>query len=268
MSGAVLVLAPHQDDEILMCAGVLSAAAARGDATHVCVLTNGEYCADADAGIRSEETVAAMTSIGVPAENIHFLGFADTGMKYAISFLWRLWHAPDDEVIPSRWNRTETWNPRGDYAMQRRGSHSPYTRAGFLRDLCDMIKEVLPDEIFVTASCDLHGDHAAAGLFAREAVKQVRAAHPDWQPKLYEYLVHTEDEFAWPNRSGGTFHCPDDIKALGLDWSHRECRPLPPGFAAEKRPLIESYVSQCPEKYENYLLSFSKDEEIFWKVTL
>lgn len=269
MNDSILILAPHQDDEILMCAGVLYAAVQRGADARVCLLTNGEYCADADAAVRADETCAALARLGVPEERVSFLGYADTGMKPEISFLWRLWNDRNGVTLPSRWGHTETWNPRGDYAMARRGAHSPYTRAAFLADLCAVIEDALPDEIFVTASSDLHGDHAAAGLFAREAVQKVCESHPGWSPRLYEIPVHTAEEPEWPPREGSVFTCPADIDALGLDWDARERRPLPDGFtAADKLVLINSYISQKPESPDHHLRSFAKDEEIFWPVKL
>ena len=265
---SVLVLAPHEDDEILMSAGILRSAVERGDEARVCMLTNGDYESEELAAVRADETCAALARLGVEADHIDFLGYADTGMAKEISFLWRLWEDQSGVTLSSRWGRTETWSPRGDWAMRRRGCHSPYTRAAFFSDLCDVLEDMLPDEIFVTAACDYHGDHAAADLFAREAISKVRENHPGWQPRLYEYPVHTADELAWPNRDGGFFTCPEDIEALGLDWNARERRMQPAGSAAEKRELINSYASQDPGAYENYLLAFAKNEEIFWPVTL
>ena len=69
----VLCLAPHPDDELIACGGMLAAHAARGDAVRVLVLTR-----DADAVVakqREGECEAGLRSLGV--EEVRFLDHAD-----------------------------------------------------------------------------------------------------------------------------------------------------------------------------------------------
>lgn len=261
---SILVIAPHEDDETIMCAGTLRRAAQGGEAAHVCFMTNGEYTSDDDAAIRMKESLAALAALGLPESASIFLGYADTGMPYTESFLYRLYH---EETIPSRAGHTETWLPLGkqEYRMQKSGTHSPYTRASVLRDLQDIIEELLPSEILMPAACDLHGDHAAASEFTQEALRAVQKAHAGYAPALLEYLVHTPMEAVWPSRTETFFSPPP--QEFAPPWNTSEVRPLPAGFTArDKYELLSLYKSQHPLAYDGFLLAFAKADELLYRL--
>lgn len=81
----VLVLAPHPDDEVFGCAGLMARQAGEGRAPHVAVMTAGGGSHRGCCGATEQEigtrrrrlTVEALTGLGVPGENVHFLDFAD-----------------------------------------------------------------------------------------------------------------------------------------------------------------------------------------------
>ena len=168
-SRRILLLAPHQDDECLQTAGIIYQAAHSGAHVSVCFATNGEYASEADAAVRAAESRSVLAALGVPAEQIYFLGYPDTGMPYEESFLRRLYDGC--RVSASRWGRTETWRPDGqDFHFMRSGCHGTYTAASVLRDLSDVLALVNPDTVYVTAPGDCHGDHDALGRFTTQAV--------------------------------------------------------------------------------------------------
>ena len=96
--GKIMVIVPHQDDELLLTAGVLYSAAHAGLNPHVVMVTNGDYgCRDHSVGYaRLRETLAGAEMLGVPAEQVTFLGYADTGMPRAESFLAGLYDETDE----------------------------------------------------------------------------------------------------------------------------------------------------------------------------
>ena len=79
--GKIMVIVPHQDDELLLTAGVLYAAAQAGQKPHVVMVTNGDYgCHDHTVGYaRLSETLAGVEMLGVPNEQVTFLGYAAAG---------------------------------------------------------------------------------------------------------------------------------------------------------------------------------------------
>lgn len=83
--GRVLVMAPHPDDEVFGCGGLIATLCAEGHAPHVVVLTGGGgshrgCCPTPETEIvkaRRELTRRAMTLLGLPDGNLHQLDFTD-----------------------------------------------------------------------------------------------------------------------------------------------------------------------------------------------
>lgn len=83
--GKVLILAPHPDDEVFGCGGLISRLVIEGNAPHIVILTGGECshtdcCNTPKADIvkaRRGLTRKAAEALGLPNCNIHELNFAD-----------------------------------------------------------------------------------------------------------------------------------------------------------------------------------------------
>lgn len=233
-SRRILLLAPHQDDECLQTAGIIYQAAHSGAHVSVCFATNGEYASEADAAVRTAESRSVLAALGVPAEQIYFLGYPDTGMPYEESFLRQLYDGC--RVSASRWGRTETWRPDGqDFHFMRSGCHSTYTAASVLRDLSDVLALVNPDTVYVTAPGDCHGDHDALGRFTTQAV-----AAMENPPALYYYLIHADRTDIWPERDAERFRLPPMAADHPLLRCAAERRPLPDGFSTRGKIQLDS----------------------------
>ena len=69
----VMVIAPHPDDEALFASGIIHSAVLAGKNVKVVILTNGD-CDSHDIGpTRQQETVTAMTRLGLSANDVIFL---------------------------------------------------------------------------------------------------------------------------------------------------------------------------------------------------
>lgn len=161
--------------------------------------TNGEYASEADAAVRTAESRSVLAALGVPAEQIYFLGYPDTGMPYEESFLRQLYDGC--RVSASRWGRTETWRPDGqDFHFMRSGCHSTYTAASVLRDLSDVLALVNPDTVYVTPPATATAIMTPLGRFTTQAV-----AAMENPPALYYYLIHADRTDIWPERDAERF---------------------------------------------------------------
>lgn len=86
--GALLVVAPHQDDETLACGGLIALKRRRGAAVKVVFITDGRASHRGQAlisetaltNIRREEAVAALAKLAVLPADIVFLGLPDQGL--------------------------------------------------------------------------------------------------------------------------------------------------------------------------------------------
>lgn len=91
LSGHIVLLAPHPDDEIIGCGGLLSRLIAQGQGkdVSVIVLSNGAESHCGCCNTSKEEIVAARRQlskdaakiIGLPLENVHSLNFFDGGIN-------------------------------------------------------------------------------------------------------------------------------------------------------------------------------------------
>lgn len=75
----ILVLAPHEDDEMLMAGGIINRAVEVGDEVKILLATNGDYNGEASGKGRIVESINALNALGVSKNDIMFLGYADTG---------------------------------------------------------------------------------------------------------------------------------------------------------------------------------------------
>ena len=86
----VLIFTPHPDDDTFQCGGIMSILAKNGNKVVVVIYTNDnkgsldlEMTSERLARIRRAEEEEACKVLGVPKENIHWLGYEDGDLEYA-----------------------------------------------------------------------------------------------------------------------------------------------------------------------------------------
>jgi LmbE family N-acetylglucosaminyl deacetylase len=83
----ILILAPHEDDEALMCSGIISYALTSGADIKAVIITNGDHKGRKRGIIRMRETLEAMKYLGLKAANIIFLGYGYIELRMLKNFL-------------------------------------------------------------------------------------------------------------------------------------------------------------------------------------
>jgi LmbE family N-acetylglucosaminyl deacetylase len=145
-----LVLAPHPDDEVLGCGGLIAAASMHGAPPLVVVLTDGtgshprsaSYKGERLRALREAETRKACRVLGLPGDRIRFLRYADTA--------------------------------------------APMAGAGFrraVRRICALSRRHRCRAILAPWSFDPHCDHLAAHMIAAEVARRTGVSHlsyPVW----------------------------------------------------------------------------------------
>lgn len=119
--GTILILAPHMDDEALACGGLIAKMLDKGQ-IHLVYATDGmkspspilpgrDFISPNLGEIRVQESISAMASLGIPADNLHFLKLPEAQLpkhrqelqenlqKYIIKI------KPDYIFIPFRYDR-------------------------------------------------------------------------------------------------------------------------------------------------------------------
>ena len=78
---SVLVIAAHPDDEALFASGIIYQAKQAGQNVKVVIMTNGD-CDTHDIGLaREQESITAMTRLGLATSDVIFLGYPDCGLR-------------------------------------------------------------------------------------------------------------------------------------------------------------------------------------------
>ncbi|MDO5565462.1 MAG: PIG-L family deacetylase, partial [Planctomycetia bacterium] len=71
----IMVIAPHQDDELILLCGVLEEYIRHGSEVHIAFLTNGDFYGMGPK--RINEALRVLTALGINREHIVFLGYGD-----------------------------------------------------------------------------------------------------------------------------------------------------------------------------------------------
>jgi LmbE family N-acetylglucosaminyl deacetylase len=265
----LLVFAPHPDDETLGAAGLMRQARLRGDDVRVVIITNGDGFRISAAQefheltvppkdfvrygyLRQGEARTALGVLGIPADHIYFLGYPDRGLMP----MWIDHWAASTPVASA-------------YTLE---SHSPYTDAvtpnaaycgsALLADIKRQMLADQPTDIYVTHPNDDHPDHAAASVFVRTALEQLKASGVAWAQTahLHYYLVHRGD---WPTPQGlhedAALLPPGPMASLDTHWT---ALPLSKRDTQKKYTAIKRYRSQV-EMSSRFLYSFARQNELF-----
>lgn len=89
LHGRTVIIAPHPDDEVIGCGGLIARLAAQGNSPHIIVMTGGEGSHEHCCDLSKEEIISArrgltreaLRILGVPDENIHELNYPDGGIS-------------------------------------------------------------------------------------------------------------------------------------------------------------------------------------------
>lgn len=251
----LLLLAPHQDDEILGGGGMIQQCMDQGIGLWVLFATNGDRFGVDVARQRYDESHRALAELGVPEHRMLYMGYGDTGMAPERSFLSRLRSSPAEEAVSS-YTSAETYHPAGKKTIRalRAGQDGPMTRAAFLSDLVWAIETCRPDFALSPSPWDAHGDHAALAMLLGEVL-------PPSLP-CGSYLIHGGEDAHWPQRHTDFFQKPFVLPQRV--WSRRLVIPLSDEQQRKKRRMIACFPSQIERDTTGFLPAFAKREEIFF----
>lgn len=259
----VLIFAPHPDDEVICCAGIIQESLKKGASLRVVFLTygdNNEWSflvyrrhpvffpggAKAMGKTRHDEAIAAAKVLGVAGQDIIFLGYPDFG---AIN-IW-LKHWGDRPAGRGMLTRAVSVPYRSAFRQ-----HAPHKGDEILRDIETIFSSFRPTKIFVSHPADHNTDHLACYLFTRVALWDLEHFI---RPRVYPYLVHYRH---WPEPKGvfpDQYLCAPPAFAGRILWESFE---LSPRMTETKDRALKEHRSQYISS-PGYLSSFVRRNEIF-----
>ena len=178
----VMIVIPHQDDDINLTGGLIEQYTAAGSDVTVVFSTNGDRHGEAE--IRAAETVTVLTDLGVKKENIYYLGFGDqwVAQNWDDIEIAHIYNSPDPDALwTSLSGKTATYSTSSIPCYQ----DLPYKRSSYVSSLQSILEEKQPDAIFAV-DFDDHIDHKGTDLFFEEALCNVLAEHSDYHPTVYK----------------------------------------------------------------------------------
>jgi len=258
----ILVIAPHCDDETLGPGGIIYKALKEGNQVQVVLMTNGDgFTTAADlnfpidksekgrfyhlALLRQSESIKALKILGLPEENIIFLGYPDGGLS-------KLWF--------NNWDKDKPYfNPhiKSDYSPYARNYtlKALYTGCDVVEDLTKVIKDYHPTIIYYPHPNDQHPDHWATNAFTKYILTR-----EDINTGENLYLVHRG---LWPTslvipKEEGLLP-PESLANIGTDW---ERFPLDSNEQEHKKRALLAYNSQV-KVMKYFLMAFVRSNELF-----
>ncbi|MCX5708452.1 MAG: PIG-L family deacetylase [Candidatus Omnitrophica bacterium] len=259
----VLILAPHPDDETLGSGGVIQRARDAGARVQVVCYTNGDHNELAFivyekrftfrtgeflymGEVRRSETIKAMSSLGLPAQDMIFLGYPDFGTMAILTLYWN--SAKSYRSLMTRISKvaySDTLSPG-----------APYIGESILKDLKTTINNFQPTKIFVSHPADTNRDHQSLYLFTRIALWELEGKII--QPEIYPYLIHV---IGWPKPRGHHLDLllKPPAQLGGISWKQLI---LTDKEAKVKQGLVDFYKSEI-ECNPPYLYSYARKNEIF-----
>lgn len=222
----VMVLVPHQDDEVNLAGGVMEQYTRAGSRVFLVYATNGDYNGLAEE--RSLEALAAAEVMGIPEEDVYYLGYGNQWQPQGENT--HIYFSPDGDALwTSHIGATETYGTEAIDCY----AESAYTRNNFCRDLTALILELRPDVIYCS-DYDPHHDHMALDLLFEEVLGEILVQEPDYRPTVYKGLCYGTAWYAEADFAGtaepASSRYPDweywGRMGIPYDWSSRVRLPM------------------------------------------
>ena len=249
----VMVIVPHQDDDLNLLGGVLEEYVSYGSEVYVVFTTNGDFTKIAHTRYREAEAV--LGEIGIPSDHVIFLGYGDQ-WKYGYPHLY---NAKPGEVIPSVAGRTQTYGMEFHPAY-REGRD--YTVENFREDLKSVILEYKPDVIFCS-DYDPHIDHKAWSLMFDKVMGDILKGKTDYRPAVYkgfcyasawtapmDYYGENMAATSWFSLKGTTYRWEDRVRLPVKAGTLSRSLLSAPGFTS-----LKGYFSQGAHQFAGKIIN-------------
>lgn len=259
----VMVVVPHQDDEINLAGGVMEEYIRYGSEVYVVYVTNGDYRVPAKQ--RLKEAINALAALGVDEEHIIFLGYGD-GCR-------------DDDGNALYNSSASVGSLSGHAYTYALADHPPfregrlYTRQNVLEDIRDVILAHRPDVIY-GVDCDLHQDHQLAALLFDRAVGEI-LRDTDYKPLVYKGFAYSTafkatDDFYRLNIKS-TIDPGESLRVFApgvYDWSERVRMPMSAGSLSRSMlssRLFAAALAHRSQDEAEKIFRVVNGDKVFWR---
>lgn len=181
----VMVIVPHEDDDLLISGQVLPPMYKNGADVRVVFATNGDK--RVSAYTRQSEACNALEKLGIPREKVIFLGYPDGTQLYVGKKAF---------FFSSGWDHTYAGKGFKDYHFDRFGTHAKYTAENMVDDIESVVLEYRPDYI-LAIDFDTHTDHRGVSISFEKAMERILKKESGYTPKVLKCFGYS---LAWKSK--------------------------------------------------------------------
>lgn len=260
----VMLIVPHQDDELNVMGGAIEEYVRHGSEVYVVYLTNGDKT---KAELRFAEAIACLAKQNIPEDHVIFLGYGDQWEETGP----HLYNAEPGEILRSQAGFVATYGTT-DHPAYREGKD--YTVENLLADMESVVLEYRPDVIYC-CDYDEHGEHKATSLAFEKAMGRILKRGADYQPRVFKgYAYRTAwfcvDDYYQFNIYATSRHYDEEYvtSAEPYRWNDRVRLPVNASRLSRSLPgsglydLLKTHVSQ--EAHLNARRVINGDK-VFWE---
>ncbi|MFX0064296.1 MAG: PIG-L deacetylase family protein [Candidatus Hermodarchaeota archaeon] len=264
----VLILAPHPDDEVLGCGGVILQAIKKGLPLKIVFFTYGDsnewsflkyrkrliVTPKQIRGmglVRYKEALEAVKILGLSSNHVIFLGYPDFSTL-------NIWYSRWRKQLPLLSTLTKVREVPYENAFR---PGALYKGEEILKDLKTILSDFRPTKIFLSHRNDLNTDHQAMYLFTRIVLWDLK---PKLKAQRYPYLIHF-DKWPYPRAYQPLeFLNPPKSLEKKMNWI---TLPLTDEEVKMKYEALKAHKTQFATN-KKYLDSFIKKNELFGDYTI
>lgn len=262
---SVMVIVPHEDDDLNIAGGVVEEYIRYGSRVTMVFVTNGD--AYGLSTRRLEEAIACCDFMGIPEEQVVFLGYGDQWAEGGP----HLYNAPAGQTLTSAGGGRQTYGTQGHPAYREGRA---YTSDNLLADMQALLLEYRPDTI-LCSDYDAHIDHKAVTLTFEKALGQILKQTPDYRPRVYKAFAYNtawlaEADFAGENlKSTQNIFAPPYYQSPEIyRWQDRIRLPVAAGTLSRSLMSTANYRGMSIYASQNEKLRAARitnGDKIFWQ---
>lgn len=258
----ILVIAPHPDDESLAPGGLVATALAQGKQVKVVVITAGDAYKRAAlriakgtltpavyvrlGEIRHKEVQAAVASLGLPQEDLLFLGYQDGSVN-------SLWDADWDYTHPHVGANGHKTSPYS-FAWE---PGAVLCGANLAKNLEQIVRDYQPTTVVSTDPTDSHHDHWATSAFTDYALNET-----GYTGLRLGYIVHHGHyPFPWLYLPSDTLAPPAPLTGIGATWNTLALGA--PAEQAKQRAIMQYKTQHAVPDLSVFMRAFIRTNEVY-----
>lgn len=267
-----VILAPHQDDEVILCGTIMHRIKTFGYTIYMVFMTNGNYDATVH-DVRLREALKVSELFGIPQKQVVFMGYANEYDEKGP----HIYSASEGTIVKAKYDLEETYGipEHEEYCYEKHGVHHGFTRENIFGDLYEIIHELKPELIIATGE-EIHPDHSANSLLLDEVLGIVMHELQNYRPivlKRPEY--HTSwignEDYTDVNNASTKFDFKtkktlvNGAEAFFFDpylrWKDRLRIPIDSNSESTVKSALNLYASQNAAGHYNALMN---SDAVFW----